>query len=109
MSRFFIEPITDSTGNKFWVMFEHGMFHSPTAVIDNENMKGIVQSVMGVAFEVSAGNIGEQVRKYRKANRYTQQQMADRAGISRNRLSAIEGGEANITADTLYKLQGAMI
>lgn len=107
--KYMIEPLTDASGNKYWLLYEHGLFHAPTAVIDDMNMRGIVTAVMGSAFEASTNNIGERVRKYRRENRYTQQQMADKSGVSRNRLSAIENGKANMTADTLYKLQMAMI
>lgn len=107
--KFYIEPLTDSYGNKYWLLFEGGEFHSPTAVIEDGNMKGIVSAVMGSVFEASTNNIGERIRKYRKSHRYTQQQMADKSGVSRNRLSAIENGKTNMTAETLYKLQMAMI
>jgi DNA-binding XRE family transcriptional regulator len=105
--KFGIEPLFDAAGNKFWILFEHGMFHAPAAVIEDSNMRAIIEAIVGKS--ATAENIGARVKSFRRANRYTQQQMADLSGVSRNRLSAIENGKANLTAETMHKLQMAMI
>lgn len=108
MSKFWIEPLTDGAGNRCWILFEHGQFHAPTAVIDDQNMRTLCNLVLGNVAQAEITDIGAAVKSYRKKHRYTQQQMADVIGISRNRLSAVEGGNANMTMETRGKILEAI-
>lgn len=106
--RFEIEHLKDASGNKYWILFTHGMFHEPTAVIEDSNMRYLVEFVIGSALNATTEDLGKRIREYRKAHRMTQEQFADLSGVSRNRISTIENGRGNITTDTIYKLQVAM-
>lgn len=107
MSRFWIEPLTDLAGNKFWLLFEHGMFHAPTCVIDDLNMRYIVEAVIGPRSVI--GDIGKRVKAYRKERRFNQAEMAALIGISRNYLSQIERGEAdNLSYEIVSRLRMAI-
>lgn len=53
--------------------------------------------------------IGERIKLYRKANRYTQQQMADLLEISRNYLSMIEKGTATNISLSIYNRSESII
>ncbi|AVS80329.1 XRE family transcriptional regulator [Paracidovorax avenae] len=52
--------------------------------------------------------ISSQVRAIRIANGWSQEELADRCGLHRTYIGAIERGERNITVLTLYKLAGAL-
>lgn len=53
--------------------------------------------------------IGEQIKQYRKANRYSQKQFADILGISRTWLSKIERGfNINISYNLMCKIKDAI-
>lgn len=105
--KFMIEPLTDAAGNKYWLIYEHGLFHDPTAVIDDHNMRGIVSAVIGK--EITINDLGQKVKAYRKAKRYSQKEMAALAGISRNYLSQIERGAAdNLSVDVMNRLRMAI-
>lgn len=48
--------------------------------------------------------VGERVRSYRVANKYTQADFAEKIDISVNFLSEIENGKKGMSQETLYKL-----
>lgn len=48
--------------------------------------------------------IGERIRKLRKAQELSQEQLAERAGIDRSHMGFIEQGRRQPTITTLYKL-----
>ena len=52
--------------------------------------------------------LGERVRELRVAYRATQEQLAERAGLSYKFIGEIERGKANPTVDTLYRLAKAL-
>lgn len=52
--------------------------------------------------------VGRRIRKLRKAQRLTQIELADMAGISSNTLSLIERGKQNISEPTVKKLTKAL-
>jgi transcriptional regulator with XRE-family HTH domain len=51
---------------------------------------------------------GRRVRAVRRYRDITQEQLAERAGTSRARLSNIERGRVNISLDTLFRLSRAL-
>lgn len=105
--KFWIEPLTDAAGERYWILFEHGQFHAPTAVISDSNMQGIANAVNGPKPTVNA--LAERVKAYRERNRYTQLELAALAGISRNYLSQIERGLVdNLSVDILYRLESVI-
>jgi transcriptional regulator with XRE-family HTH domain len=52
--------------------------------------------------------LGQRVRELRLAYRATQEQLAERAGLSYKFIGEIERGKANPTVDTLYRLAKAL-
>lgn len=48
--------------------------------------------------------IGLNILFYRRLRNFSQEELADRAGMSRSRLSAIERGNVTLTLETLLKL-----
>ena len=57
---------------------------------------------------VLAAAIGLRVRQQRQARRWTQDQLADAAGVSRRMLINVEQGTANPSVGTLLRLSGAL-
>lgn len=53
MSQYWIEPLTDAGDNKYWMLFRHGMFHEPTAVIDDVTMNSIAKQVLPSSADVN--------------------------------------------------------
>ncbi len=54
------------------------------------------------------GQVGEKLRELRRAHRITQEQLAERAGLSYKFVGEIERGQANPTIDTMYQLSRAL-
>ncbi len=52
--------------------------------------------------------LGERVRELRVAHRATQEQLAERAGLSYKFIGEIERGKANPTIETLWRLAKAL-
>lgn len=50
---------------------------------------------------------GNRVRELRKANGWTQEDLADRTGISVRSISSIENGVFSVTLENINKLAGA--
>ncbi len=48
--------------------------------------------------------LGNQVKRYRKKNNLSQEQLAEKMGIATNSLSSIETGNSFMTVNTLEKL-----
>lgn len=112
MSKYWIEDLTDCAGTRYWILFTHGMFHAPTAVIDDVSMRNMAEKVLGIRIaEIEAihdARLSDAVRNYRKRTGKTQQELADAAGISRTNLSNIERGLGNPTDSTRRKLMRAI-
>ena len=51
---------------------------------------------------------GSSVRTIRRANNWTQAQLAERAGLNKTYLVRIEGGDKNLTLKTANKLASAL-
>ncbi len=114
MSKFNIEPMTDGSGNRHYVLYEHGMFHVPTALIERESALHIAQIIMvGSAVELPVVpdnfTIAGEVYATRKHKKQTQDKAAQEIGISRNYLVQIEDGTANMSLsiyrDIVYWMQ----
>lgn len=58
--------------------------------------------------EKSRQNIGNIVRTFRKQQGLTEEQLATKAGVSRQVLRNVESGKANVTLSTLDKLGTAL-
>ena len=54
------------------------------------------------------GQVGKQVRRYRRALKWTQAMLAERADISINYIGAIERAQADVTLQTLSKIADAL-
>lgn len=52
--------------------------------------------------------LGSTIAKERKRSKLTQSKVAELCDIERGNLTRIEKGRANITAETLFKLSGAI-
>lgn len=52
--------------------------------------------------------VASQVRVFRLAHGWSQEQLAERCDLHRTYIGAIERGERNITVLTLFKLAGAL-
>lgn len=53
--------------------------------------------------------LGGRIKALRSAKNYTQEQMADRIGVSRQKYARIENGVNSITLDMLTKIAGISI
>lgn len=51
---------------------------------------------------------GKRVRKFRKTREYSQEQLADKAGLHRTYIGSIECGEQNISIDNIEKIAKAL-
>lgn len=56
----------------------------------------------------SAREVGAYLRDLRRRRHLTQQQVADAAGLARNRLALVEAGKANPTLSTLLAVLAAV-
>ncbi|MDR1853166.1 MAG: helix-turn-helix domain-containing protein [Propionibacteriaceae bacterium] len=52
--------------------------------------------------------IGEDIRTFRKLNRLTMQQVAERAGVSRSLVSRLESGAAGVSIGSLLRVCRAL-
>lgn len=52
--------------------------------------------------------LAENVRRLRKLNGWTQEELSDRTGIHRTYIGAIERGEANVTVDHIEKIAAGL-
>ena len=52
--------------------------------------------------------LGGQIKKLRSAKNFTQEQMANRIGVSRQKYARIESGVNSITLDMLTKIAGIL-
>ncbi len=59
-------------------------------------------------FETSSENLGAQVKLWRAQRSLSQGSLAKLAGLSRNRIVAIESGHANVTLKSLRKICAAL-
>jgi transcriptional regulator with XRE-family HTH domain len=58
-------------------------------------------------FERQLGALGERVRALRRSRGWSQQDLANRTGIGRAKVSGIEGGKQNLTLEVLWRLADA--
>lgn len=52
--------------------------------------------------------LGRQIQKYRKSRGLTQEMLAERTGLHRTYIGAIERGERNLTIENLNKIATAL-
>lgn len=52
--------------------------------------------------------LGKRIKELRSARKYTQEQVADRIGISRQKYARIENGSNNITLEILAKIASVL-
>lgn len=104
---FWIDSVKDNGGMKYWVLFTHGNFHAPTAVIGDHEMTAIAQKVLGINEKIT--DLGAEIVGYRKANKITQAEFALTCGVSRNYISQIENGKAdNLSLDVYQRITKAL-
>ena len=109
MGKFWIEDVKDVGGNKYWVLFTHGEFHMPVAMIDDLAMKAMARKVLSYELGLKGpARIGGVIVAYRREHKMYQQEFADACGISRTRISQIENGNDNITQATYMKIMGVI-
>ena len=58
--------------------------------------------------EETLANIGKNIRSLRKSKGWTQEQLAEKAGINDKEVSHIEQGRRNITIETLIKISSSL-
>jgi transcriptional regulator with XRE-family HTH domain len=51
---------------------------------------------------------GKRVRELRKRKGYSQEELADKAGLHRTYIGSIERGEQNVSIDNIDKIAGAL-
>lgn len=98
---FWIDSVKDEAGIKYWILFTHGQFHNPVAVIGDENMRILAERVIGTSKQID--DLGAAVMAYRKAHKLTQLEFAARCGVSRNYISQIERGRADNLSLAVYQ------
>ena len=52
--------------------------------------------------------LGREIRRHRKAKKFSQEQLAERAELTRNYIGYLERGERNPRAKTLFQLARAL-
>ena len=52
--------------------------------------------------------LGSRIKALRDAKKYTQEQIADQIGVSRQKYARIENGTNNVTLDILSKIAGVL-
>lgn len=92
--KFYIEPLTDSYGNKYWLLFEGGEFHSPTAVIQDNEMVAIANKVLGR--NLSGRPEMPDLKVLRKQVGLTLKDVAAATGVSVSYLSDLERGSRGV-------------
>lgn len=98
---FWIDSVQDAGGMKYWVLFTHGKFHEPVAIISDTEMAAIAKKVLGVEHQFS--DLREAIASYRKHHRITQDEFATQCGVSRNYISQIERGVAKNLSLEVYQ------
>ena len=53
-------------------------------------------------------SFGKRVRELRKRKGYSQEELADKAGLHRTYIGSIERGEQNVSIDNIDKIAGAL-
>lgn len=53
-------------------------------------------------------SLGNRIKTFRNATNYTQEQIADQIGSSRQKYARIENGTNNITLDVLVKIENVL-
>ena len=59
-------------------------------------------------FEQKLGALGKRVRTFRRSRKWSQQDLANRTGVGRAKVSDIEGGKQNLTLEVLWRLARAL-
>jgi len=54
------------------------------------------------------GNLSKNLQKYRKDNKLSQEELADRCGFHRTYIGSVERGERNVTLSTLEALANTL-
>ena len=85
---------------KYWVFFEHGRFNHPVMIMDHYQVKKLAKEVM---HDMLFKETPELLKKHRERHGFTQEQMAEHLGISRNYVSMIERGVADNMTLKIYE------
>ena len=60
------------------------------------------------AIQRAAGDVGQSIATWRRLQRLTSAQLADRAGIARSTLSRLENGDAGVSFENVLKVWRAL-
>lgn len=106
--KYWIEKLKDNNGAAYWILFTHGNFHQPTAVIEDSNMQLLINLVRPSS-STAIDDLGSEVKTYRRREKITQTEFAERVGISRTYLSMVESGKAtNISLQIFDTIKAAI-
>jgi len=106
---FEVAKLTEYLGGSYWVLFTHGQFHDPVALIPDIEAKRLAETILGSNLAKSSESLGDQIIAYRKKHKLTQGDFSKRCMVSRTYLSMIERGEAvNLSMMTNEKIRFAM-
>jgi DNA-binding Xre family transcriptional regulator len=108
MSKFWIEQVNDTAGNRYWILFEHGQFHAPTAVMDDESAKQVARLILGINGAAVTVDIGKRLGDFRRNKKLGLRDVAELTGVSASTLSRIENGKDAIDHETYVKLVEAL-
>jgi DNA-binding XRE family transcriptional regulator len=103
-----IDVVKDFNGRKYFVIYEHGLFHVPRAVVAESNAKWMAEYILAGDSELPPvpdnRRIGYLLKQHRERLEQTQTKAAEIMGISRNYLAQIERGEVAIGLDVYRKI-----
>ena len=103
MGKFCIDRLLDNSGADYWVLFTHGQFHAPVAVIDGINARNLAERVLGINLTMPAvEDLGAAILAHRKKRKLSQTDFAELCNVSRNYISQIERGERSNVSMALY-------
>ncbi|MDA0798978.1 MAG: cobalamin-dependent protein, partial [Chloroflexi bacterium] len=75
---------------------------------DAEQAVRVARSLLGITLEFSLDQlltaVGERIHESRRSKRWSQQRLADAAGLDRTYVSAVENGHQNLTLSALHRL-----
>ena len=97
---FYWKKVIEEDMYKYWVFFEHGRFGQPIMIMDHYQVKKLAREVQ---HEVMFEDIPKQLKRHRENHGFTQEQVAEHLGISRNYVSMIERGVADNMTLKIYE------
>lgn len=104
---FEIVKLTEHMGESHWVLFTHGNFAQPVALIRETEARRIAETILGL--DLCKEPLGVSIKRYRKQNKISQMKFSCMAGVSRNYIGLLERGEAdNVSVAVQARIINAM-